>query len=78
MYSVCQDIASAIFDASERNGAYPHPRDIRAVEFRRGCAQIEVTYTLDDEGDAETAVIDAEPILSAMLTRMIQEEQREY
>jgi hypothetical protein len=49
---------------------YVDPKDIRNVEFRKGCAEIEVGYvhTYDDlTTDTRYVTIDAAPVLSQLL-----------
>jgi hypothetical protein len=55
---------------------YPHTDGIVSVEFRRGCAEIEVEYRLAGHEYPDTATIDAAPILTALLQQAIDDEGR--
>lgn len=65
--TIRQALADAIHEADE----WVHPRagDIKGVEFRRGCAEIEVTYL--DNGHRESQVVDAAPILTLLVQERI-------
>lgn len=76
MPSIRRALAEAI---AAREGYYghPHPAQIKSVEFRRGCAEIEVEYQLTDvDALPDYATIDAAPVLSALLQKLIDEEGR--
>jgi len=73
MTDIRQAIAAAV---GEVNGwDYPTPDDIRSVEFRTGGAEIEVSYVQND--DSRYATIASAPVLSAILTKMIDQEQHD-
>ena len=82
MISFRRAIADAIFDASERNGCYPNDEDIVSVEFRKFCTEIDVTYNLSEndrwgDGTTDQVTIDAAPVLTALLQKVIDEEHKQ-
>lgn len=72
MISIRRAIADALY--SREQFRYTTAKDIISVEFRRGCAEIEVHFSegdgLGEYGENE-ATIDAAPILTAMLQQMV-------
>lgn len=76
MTSIREALASAVFDASHRNGDWPRAADIESVEFDKFGTQIEVKYR-DDEDDPRFATIPSASILTAMLQKMIEDEHDE-
>ena len=78
MISIRSAIADGLYSRDQFR--YTSAKDIVSVEFRRGCAEIEVTYEVDEryDGDSRTtdiATIDAAPVLTAMLQKMVDEDR---
>lgn len=65
-------MGDAIYNSGEWM-PYPNPQDIVSAQFRQGCAELEVHYKThsDDRDSLDTIIIDAAPILTAMLTHAI-------
>lgn len=83
MISIRRAIADALYsDAlySRDQFRFTSAGNVISVEFRRGCAEIEVTYETGEryDGDSRTtdiATVDAAPVLTAMLQKLVDEEE---
>lgn len=67
-----QALADMVYD-TDAYLRYPGSDSIQRVEFRRGCAELEVTWNVGEEfgGGTETTTIDAAPVLTVMLQGLI-------
>lgn len=74
MTSIRQAICDALYDRHDCR--HLTADDVVKAEFRRGCAEINVTYRVyyGDEVDTNQATIASEDVFTAMLQQMIDED----
>lgn len=73
MTSIRRAIADAVNETDDSYWYRVKPGDIESVEFRKGCSEIDVTFSLPEDrqyggSDFGSATIDAAPVLSQLLT----------
>lgn len=75
--TVRYELRRAIADAiNDKNQCWPYldDKNIETVEFRKGCAEIDVVHSVPEHEYKGYATIDAAPVLTALVQALIEEE----